>query len=276
MLTSWNEHHVKNNFGTPISNERGSMIATSILVLVVVALTGMTVIKTTAADQIESAYDVSAQKAVYLAQSGLEHAANQIYHGDNPVLNNANLLDGQVSVAMNPTTKKITSKGTFGNSTKTFTQDGEFAADCVSVDFGPAIFTQHIGAADWSHLEEIHIKKTCDQFDTIKVKEVRLLFSAPNFTKLVKRIGVNDDTTLYHVPSALVPGYPDVEETGTPDSGAQSKQVIDVTNYAFNNNGLRKMDVWWNTSFTGTTVPLQVEVDFVDGSVYTSAVKNLP
>lgn len=273
VLTSWNEHHVIN---TVLRNQRGSTLLMSVIVLVAVAMTGLSVVKITSAQQTTSAYDLSAQRAAYLAQAGLEHAANQIYHGDDPTLNNAPFLGGALTVSMNSSTGTLTAKGQYGKSTKTYKHDGEFAADCLSIDFGPSVYTPNIGAGNWSHLDQIDIKKTCSTIDTVKVKEVRLLYSTPNFTKLVKHIGINDDSVLYHVPSALAPGYPDLEEVGTPDTGAQSKQVIDVSNYAFNNNGLRKMDIWWNTSFTGAAVPLQIEIDFVDGSVYTSVVKTLP
>ena len=259
-----------------LSNESGSTLIMSVLILVVMSMTGLSVVKISSAQQTNSAYDVSAQKAVYLAQAGLEHAANQIYHGDDPTLSNAGILNGTISVAMNPNTGTLSATGQFADSKKTLKHDGQFAADCLSIDFAPSTFTTDIGAGNWSHLEQVDIKKTCNTIDTVKVKEVRLLYSAPNFTKLVKHIGLNDASTLYHVPSAVVPGYPDEVELGTPSSGAQSKQVIDVSDYAFSNNGLRKLDIWFNTSFTGSSVPLQIEIDFMDGSVYTSAVKNLP
>lgn len=273
MLTSWNEHHVQD---TKLSNQRGSALIMSVIVLAVIAMTGLSVVKITAAEQTVSANDLSAQKAVYLAQAGLEHAANQIYHGDDPSLNGAKFLDGNVTVTMNAQTKKLISKGSFGKSSKTFSQNGEFAADCLTIDFAPSVYTSNIGAGGWSHLDQIDIKKTCNSIDTVKVKEVRVMFSSPNFTKLVKHIGFNSDSTLYHVPSAVVPGYPNEPEIGTPNTGAQSQQLIDVMNYAFSNTGLRKMDIWWNTSFTSAPVPLQIEIDFVDGSVYQSAVKNIP
>ncbi len=246
----------------------------SLLVLSVMAIAGFSVGKMAAADTAGSALDLSARKAGQMAEAGLQASL----HNTNNSLGSASISkvtfpDGGAFVVTADTVNgTITSTGTYGEASKTYTIDAAFAADCFSVDFGNANYGNYQG---WGKLGNVMIRKSCSELDSVQIQEVRVLFSNPHPARRVQDITLNDTTSIYHMPAAI-PGYPaGATEVGLPSGGAQSKEVIDSQDYTFSTGDSQSLSVWWNTTFT-TPVPLQIQLVFVDGSSYTSAVKVLP
>jgi len=265
---------LKREQSSQLQNESGSALLVSVLVLSMLALSGVGVVKMSAASQINSSLDLSNQKASYLAQAGLSIASHRLYHGDDPAMKENQMLDGVLEINVDPMQRTISGKGQYGEAIKTLSYQGRFAADCFGIDFKSSKYVGKIGVQEWSRLEDIEIKKNCADIGTVKVKEMRILFDDPNFTKLVKHVDIDKADSLYHVPSWVVPDYPQIDAVGTPEDGAQSQQVIDVENYALTGDSLKNLYIWWNVTFTKET-PIRIEVVFVDGSVYTSPVQNL-
>lgn len=262
-------------FFTRLLNNQGMSLISGIMTLSIMSLVGLNVAKLSTAQTASAAFGASTEKARYISFAGIEQGLDRLYWGNDPTRPTMNLYQGELTVETDPVLREVVATGRYKDATVKQKIVTTFSADCFQIDFAGSSYFNNIGAAEWSRLENISVGKNCTELDRVKVLEMRVLFGAPDPFKLVKHIDINGSATIYHVPASGIPGYPASPQIGTPNGGAESKQIITPSGYVFHNNLDQNMEIWWSTSYyTPTTV--QIEVTFRDYSVYTSPVHIIP
>lgn len=241
---------MKQHWKKLISNQEGATLMCSIMLLLTLSLVGLNVAQLSAASTVQGSLDTTSQKARYASHAGLEQAFDRLYYGNDPSRPAMNVFGGELLVTTDPALRLITSKGTFEGVTIEQTVEALFSADCFEIDFSNSAYTQDVGANKWSYLSTIEARKNCADLDRVKVSQIRLLYGAPDATRLTQHINIDTSSVLYHVQSSSTPsGFPSHADTGTPTGGAKSKEIITPSGYVFHDTATHDMEIWWDTTF---------------------------
>lgn len=255
-------------------NQNGNSVVMATIVMALVSVSGISMLKMSTGEQVQTGMDVTKHKANYLAHAGIVQGMEKLYNGTSPDRAKTDVYDGAFEVVSDATARTITATGYAGDARVTQTVSATFAADCFEINFSSSNYDINIGPHEWSKLYAVKARKNCTDIGQVQVDEIRVLYGAPISSKMVKHIDINGSDFVYHVPDATVGyEYPSGAPEGTPISGAKSKDLIDIDAYTFSDTAYKDMTFFWNTSFSGTGA--RVEVIFSDGSIYTSPVRVL-